>query len=101
MKVLASCFAHAVSLATKAFLSALSPKGTSSVDLEGGDEADTQHDENNETEEEMQQVLKQIQDAINEVDKGSDEAAYLKSLLIKIRGFIAKVTFLSLFFKVY
>ncbi|GJE88702.1 hAT transposon family protein [Phanerochaete sordida] len=89
------CFAHAVHLAEAAFLTALSPKKKSkgkdvpiieapAERLDGGTDAE-------ETEEDVQELMKEVQDALKTLPEGSNEARLLSGLLLKVRGFITKV----------
>lgn len=80
-----SCFGHAVSLAQKAFLNALNMK-IGKTSEEDGD------DDDEETEEEVQKLLKDVEAAVATLLPDSDEAKLLTTLLIKVRGFISKVS---------
>jgi hypothetical protein len=85
---LSSCFAHAISLAQRAFITALSPKKKTASDDEDGC---IELDKEEETEEEVHALLEEVEAVIAALPPNSEESRLLTSLLLKVRGFIAKV----------
>jgi hypothetical protein len=96
-----SCYSHAVAIGEGSFLSALSPKPkdpktakATPTTLQGGEIDEDEED----TEEEIEEMLKELETATNDLEQGaktlqlsSQDEKLLKKLLLKIRGFIAKV----------
>ena len=89
-----SCFTHAVSLAVKAFLSALSPRAltkTQPPTTAGGDAASSTTNRNEDTEETLYSQLLDDLEATDFVAGCDHEVKLLAALLPKIQAFIAKV----------
>ncbi|CAL1714259.1 unnamed protein product [Somion occarium] len=96
------CFSHAVHLAEAAFLQALSPKKTVKKNGKSNrmvpivpapassPSGDVDPDEED-TEEEIAGLMVEVAEAVKELPEASEEALLLAELLLKVRGFIAKV----------
>ncbi|KAI5116974.1 hypothetical protein M0805_002061 [Coniferiporia weirii] len=89
----AHCFEHVINLASKAFLSAIGTAGSKKAQLT----AELTQGNNNDFEEDIQQLLEDITNSVGiGEDLGKSDALedkqLLVSLLLKIRGFITKVS---------
>lgn len=93
-----SCFSHAVHLAKAAFLTVLSPRKKDSsgkeipvLDAPRGSADSVIDPDNEETEEEVDTLMKELAEAVNAMPAGSDETALLAGLLLKVCGFVSKM----------
>lgn len=93
-----SCFSHAVHLAEAAFLIALSPckkdsggKEVPVLDASRGSADSVINPDNEETEEEVDALMKELAEAVDAMPAGSDRTVLLDGLLLKVRGFVSKV----------
>jgi hypothetical protein len=108
-----SCFSHAVAIGEGSFLSALSPRpkapkvtkvASNAATLQKHSESNTGEldDDNKDTEEEIEDMLKELETATSNLECATQDLGLtphdeklLKTLLLKIRGFIAKVGVIS------
>jgi hypothetical protein len=104
-----SCFSHAIAIAEGKFLQSLTPKqikktSTShqvqeSIVLPPSDEAVGEVDpdiDNEDTEEEIEALVTEVEAALVDMPQGSYVVKLAASLLLKVRGFIAKVRYTSI-----
>lgn len=93
-----SCFAHAIALATKAFVSALMPAGiraqAAKARQESGATNTTPVTKSGEGEDDKlaEELLNAAEEAIKKMLTGSEEQKLLLTLLLKIRAFVAKAS---------
>lgn len=101
-KCCASCYSHAVALADGAFLSALSPPSKKKKNTDGQDEdvpilqppSDSAADpsiDDEDTEEQITALADEIEAALKDLPADSEEVKNASKLLVKLRGFVAKV----------
>jgi hypothetical protein len=94
-----SCFSHAVAIAEGKFLAKISPtiKKTKTstqpedAPMQSTGEVDPKVDDED-TEEEIDALVKEVDDILADLPEGSDQVKLLAGLLLKLRRFIAKVS---------
>jgi hypothetical protein len=101
--MLNSCFSHAIAIAEGKFLSSLTPpskkksssgdeipvNALSSEEVSPG-EVDPDIDDED-TEEEIKELAKEVEAAVTDLPDNSKQSKLAAKLLLKVRGFIAKV----------
>jgi hypothetical protein len=96
-----SCFSHAIAIAEGKFLSNLTPSSkkkpalnnqvdsSPSEDIRAG-EVDPDVDDED-TEEEIEELVKEVEEVLADLPQNSEPSKLAAKLLLKVRGFIAKV----------
>lgn len=100
--LLNSCFSHAIALAEGNFLTKLSPSIKKKVATPNPTTAETSSNmsagevnpeiDEEDTEEEITELVSEIEAGIADLPSDSEEVKLAVKLLLKIQGFIAKVT---------
>jgi regulator of sirC expression with transglutaminase-like and TPR domain len=97
-----SCFSHAIAIAEGKFLSNLTPPAkkkpasnnqvdsSPSEDILRAGEVDPNVDDED-TEEEIEGLVKEVEEALADLPQNSEPSKLAAKLLLKVRGFIAKV----------
>ena len=91
-----SCFSHAIAIAEGKFLSNLTfpskkkPASNNQVDSSRAGEVDPDVDDED-TEEEIEELVKEVEEALADLPQNSEPSKLAAKLLLKVRGFIAKV----------
>ena len=96
-----SCFSHAIAIAEGKFLSNLTPpskkKPASNNEVDSSPSEDIRTGEvdpdidDKDTEEEIEELVKEVEEALADLPRNSEPSKLAAKLLLKVRGFIAKV----------